>query len=203
MKRGAFRGRAPEPWGWDGRTQREFFVEHPNLSGVSGSGESITSTVQKANIVRHPAKIASEAGLEVIGETGTADDALSVWRAFNRASVTPTVRISDLDADDAVLDTLDRTWEETSRRQGLMSPTGEFLMSVGGTTVTPWLRVRWRDNARVHLLSTVFGAPEFITSDLGRTVSMGVSTEEDEYWILVAHTNPDTGGTSVLDPRTP
>lgn len=127
-------------------------------------------------------------GLARIGHAGTVEDVQAAWKAFSSVGAEPVVRISD--ALDAVsLATLDHTWRSMADQLGVISDAGEFLLTVSGEGAfdLPWFRVRTGTVAHVRDLGMYAGEPDFIASDLERSVSIAVSTEESEFWILVAH----------------
>jgi hypothetical protein len=82
---------------------------------------------------------------------------------------------------------------------GLISPLGEFLLSVqdSGEDVGQWLHVRLTASFDIARLGANEFAPEFVATDLDRHVSTCVSTEEDDFQIFISYTDPLTGGTPV------
>ncbi|MGW8566504.1 hypothetical protein [Isoptericola sp. NPDC055881] len=132
-----------------------------------------------------PYEIVRRAGFEVLGTEGTVDEVRDVWREFSSASAVPTVRIADDDPDPSAVDT---AWTRVVTSTGLLSSAGEFLLSVSatGTHDAAWLRVRAGADARVFDLGPYTGEPDFVATNMGREVSVAVTSEEDETWILVS-----------------
>jgi hypothetical protein len=130
---------------------------------------------------------AARAGLTVLGETGTVEDVREVWRSSVSVSAVPSVRVPD-DQETLSLDALESAWNTTARTHGVISDTGEFLLSVSGpgTHDRPWTRVRAEGAVKVQELGHNRDEPEFVASDLARSVTMAVTTEEYEFWILAA-----------------
>ncbi|MFD6177527.1 MULTISPECIES: hypothetical protein [unclassified Isoptericola] len=95
----------------------------------------------------------------------------------------PTVRVPDGDG------SLADAWVRVAGEEGLVSPTGELLLSVGGVGSwdLPWVRVRADSPLPLRILGPVEGQPEFVASDVGRRVEVAVTSEEDETRILVSH----------------
>lgn len=143
--------------------------------------------------------IAERAGLAVLGQEGTSDEVRAVWRYFASVSAVPAVRISDSDDDPLALE---RSWAWVMTTTELVSPSGEFLLSVSapGSFDLPWLRVRSDDEVRVRQLGLYDGEPDFVATDLDRTVAVAVTSEEDETWVLVASGDSMPTG-DRLEPR--
>ncbi|WP_454860618.1 hypothetical protein [Promicromonospora soli] len=128
------------------------------------------------------------AGLTRLGESGTPEDVQSAWKMFVSVNAEPFVRISDA-LGEVSLSTLEQTWKALAAELGIISGSGEFLLTVGGkgTLGLPWFHVRAAGRLAIRDLGMYPGVPEFIASSLDRSVSIAVSTEESEFWILVAH----------------
>ncbi|PJI93542.1 hypothetical protein [Luteimicrobium subarcticum] len=142
---------------------------------------------------------AERSGLTVTGSYGSAEDVWSVWRAFVVVSAIPARRIPDTD-DGTEMRRLQEAWLDSARTAGVVSSTGEFLLSVqSSTAIGPWTRVRLGVDFDISGLGLTWAVPEFVASDVDRTVSIGVSTEEDDYQIFVSRTDPVTGATDVPD----
>jgi hypothetical protein len=134
-----------------------------------------------------PIDAIERAGLTRLGQFGTPEDVQSAWRPFVSVNAEPFVRISDV-LGEISLSTLEQTWSALAIELGIISSSGEFLLTVGGegTLGLPWFRVRTTGRLTVRDLGMYPGEPEFIASSLDRSVSIGVSTEESDFWILVA-----------------
>ncbi|MFE6971928.1 hypothetical protein [Isoptericola sp. NPDC057653] len=132
-----------------------------------------------------PDEIVRRAGFEVLGTEGTVDEVRDVWREFSSASAVPTVRIADDDPDPSAVET---AWTRVVASTGLVSSTGEFLLSVSatGTHDAAWLRVRAGADARVLDLGPHDGEPDLVATNVGRDVTVAVTSEEEETWILVS-----------------
>lgn len=132
-----------------------------------------------------PYETVRRAGFEVLGTEGTVEEVRDVWRTFSSGSAVPTVRIADENPDSSAVET---AWTRVVESTGLLSSTGEFLLSVSatGSHDAAWLRVRAGADARVLDLGPYDGEPDFVATNMGRTVSVGVTSEEDETWILVS-----------------
>lgn len=126
-------------------------------------------------------------GLTRLGQLGTSEDVQSAWKAFSSVQAEPVVRISD-SLEELSLVMLEHTWGAMVAELGVISDQGEFLLTVGGegTSGMPWFHVRTDDGPTIRDLGMYPGEPEFIASSLDRSVSIAVSTEESEFWILVA-----------------
>jgi hypothetical protein len=144
-------------------------------------------------------ELAARAGLEVIGQQGTAEDARSVWKAIISGAAVPIDRIPETDDYDHDAALLEAAWDQIALEHGLVSHSGEFLLSVegDGDALGAWTRVCRRRAIAIRELGQNPGIVEFVASDLARTVSVGVTTEEDDYQIFVAYTDPATGETPV------
>jgi hypothetical protein len=131
--------------------------------------------------------VIDRAGLTHLGQSGTSEDVQSAWKPFVSVNAVPFVRISDA-LEEISLSTLEQTWRALAAELGIISNSGEFLLSVGGqgTLGLPWFRVRTTGRLTIRDLGMSPGEPEFIASSLDRSVSIGVSTEESDFWILVA-----------------
>jgi len=140
--------------------------------------------------VTDPFEIARRAGFEVLGQEGTVEEVRDAWRAFSSTSAVPTVRIDDEDPDPLAVET---AWSRVAGSNGLVAPSGEFLLSISatGTHALPWLRVKAGADARVLELGPYDGEPDFVATNLGRDVSVAVTSEEDETWILVSSARPE------------
>lgn len=132
-------------------------------------------------------EVIGQAGLTWLGESGAAEDVQSAWKAFSSVQAEPVVRISD-SLEELSLVALERTWGAMAAELGVISDQGEFLLTVGseGTFGMPWFHVRTGGGPIIRDLGMYPGEPEFIASSLDRSVSIAVSTEESEFWILVA-----------------
>lgn len=132
-------------------------------------------------------EIIDGSGLTRLGQAGTAEDVQSAWNSFSSVRAEPVVRISD-SLEEVSLALLDQTWRAMADRLGLVSSEGEFLLTVSGegTFSLPWFHVRADEGVAVSDLGTYPGEPDFIASSLDRSVSIAVSTEESDFWILVA-----------------
>lgn len=139
---------------------------------------------------------ATRAGLVVLGEVGSSEDAHSVWRAFTPGRAVPTVRVPATE-DDGDMRDLQNTWLARARASKVISEAGEFLLSIetSHTSVGPWLHVRLGAAFDISGLGLDRYQPEFVVSDLGRRACMAVFTDEDEYWIFSSRTDPETGRT--------
>ena len=126
-------------------------------------------------------------GLVRLGYVGTVEDVQSAWKAFSSVGAEPVVQVSDV-LEEVSLATLDHTWRTMADQLGIISDAGEFLLTVSGEGAfdLPWFRVRAGTVVLVRDLGMYAGEPDFIASDLDRSVSIAVSTEESEFWILVA-----------------
>ncbi|MFE5339615.1 hypothetical protein ACFQ80_05315 [Isoptericola sp. NPDC056578] len=135
--------------------------------------------------VTDPLETVRRAGFEALGTEGTVEEVRAVWRAFSSVSAVPTVRIADGDPDPSAVET---AWARVVDTTGLVSSSGEFLLSVSatGTHDAAWLRVQAGADARVLDLGPRDGEPDFVATNVGRTVSVAVTSEEDETWILVS-----------------
>lgn len=131
-------------------------------------------------------EIIDGSGLTRLGQAGTAEDVQAAWKSFSSVRAEPVVRISD-SLEEVSLALLDQTWRALADRLGLISGEGEFLLTVSGegTFGLPWFRVRADESVAVSDLGTYPGEPDFIASSLDRSVSIAVSTEESDFWILV------------------
>jgi hypothetical protein len=136
-----------------------------------------------------PLTTAREAGFTVIGHEGTAEEAWAVWRMFIAGSAVPTLRVPDDDPDPHAVEA---AWVHITAATGLFDTSGEFLLSVGGegTSRLPWIRVRTAPDAQILALGLTYGVPEFVATSIDRSVAIGVTSEEDETWILVADDRP-------------
>jgi hypothetical protein len=132
-------------------------------------------------------EVIDRAGLTWLGEFGTPEDVQSAWKTFSSVSAEPLVRISDA-LEEASLSTLERMWSAVAAELGIISSTGELLLTVSGkgTFGLPWFHVRTAGRLAIRDLGMYPGEPEFIASRLDRSVSIAVSTEESDFWILVA-----------------
>lgn len=132
-------------------------------------------------------EVIDQAGLTRLGESGTPEDVQSAWKTFSSVSTEPFVRISDA-LEEVSLSTLEQTWSALAAELGIISSTGEFLLTVSGegTFGLPWFHVRTAGRLAIRDLGMYPGEPEFIASSLDRSVSIAVSTEESDFWILVA-----------------
>ena len=127
-----------------------------------------------------------ESGLTRLGQSGTPEDVRSAWKAFSSAHADPVVRISD-SLEEVSLATLEQTWNSMAEQLGVVSGDGEFLLTVSGegTFGLPWFHVRASTAVAVRDLGMYPREPDFIASSLDRSVSIAVSTEESDFWILV------------------
>ena len=142
----------------------------------------------------HNAETLARAGLTLLGEAGTAEDAQSAWRVFVSMDAEPSVRISD-ELGEISGAVLDQVWSVVARQTGVISDDGEFLLSVSGVGAAqrPWLHVRADGIPSVRELGPNPGEPEFVASSLDRSATVGVTTEEYEIWILVADATAESG----------
>jgi hypothetical protein len=126
-------------------------------------------------------------GLTRLGQSGTPDDVQSAWKAFSSVHAEPVVRISDA-LEETSLVALEQTWSTMAASLGVVSDRGEFLLTVSGegTFGLPWFHVRANKQFSIRDLGMESDEPDFIASSLDRSVSIAVSTEESEFWILVA-----------------
>jgi hypothetical protein len=133
-----------------------------------------------------PVDVIDRAGLARLGESGTPEDVQSAWKMFSSLGTEPFARISDA-LGEVSLSTLEQTWSALATELGVISSTGEFLLTVSGerTFGLPWFHVRTAGRLGIGDLGTYPGEPEFIASSLDRSVSIAVSTEEADFWILV------------------
>jgi hypothetical protein len=131
--------------------------------------------------------VSDQAGLTRLGESGTPEDVQSAWKTFSSVSTEPFVRISDA-LEEVSLSTLEQTWSALAAELGIISSAGEFLLTVSGegTFGLPWFHVRTAGRLAIRDLGMYPGEPEFIASRLDRSASIAVSTEESDFWILVA-----------------
>jgi hypothetical protein len=127
-----------------------------------------------------------QAGLTWLGESGTPEDVQSAWVTFASVNAEPFVRISDA-LEEVSLSTLEQTWSALAAELGVLSGSGEFLLTVGskGTFGLSWFRVRAAGRLAIRDLGMYPGEPDFIASSLDRSVTIAVSTEESDFWILV------------------
>jgi hypothetical protein len=132
---------------------------------------------------------AAPGGLTVLGEAGTAEDVRAVWRSFTSVGAVPIVRVPD-DTDGSSLDALELAWNTVARTHCVIADAGEFLLSVSGpgTHDRPWTRVRAAGAVKVRELGHYSDEPEFVASDIARSVTIAVTTEEHEFWILTGRT---------------
>ncbi|PJI93553.1 hypothetical protein CLV34_2128 [Luteimicrobium subarcticum] len=68
-----------------------------------------------------------------MGSYGSPEDVWSVWSAFVVVSAIPARRISDTD-DGTEMRRLQEAWLDFARSTGVLSSTGEFLLSVQSST---------------------------------------------------------------------
>lgn len=136
----------------------------------------------------------ARAGLALLGSAGTAEDVQSAWKAFISVDAEPWIRISDA-LDEASGTVLEQAWIVVARQMGVISGGGEFLLTVEGkgTFGKPWLHVRTQGSPTIRDLGPYSGQPGFIASNLDRSATVGVSTEEYEFWILVVRNEESLG----------
>jgi hypothetical protein len=101
--------------------------------------------------------------------------------------------------DERDLDELQSAWDREASRQKLLSEGAEFLLSISseGNSERGWLHVRATGPINIAALDEHPGWPCFVASNLSRTVSLGVLSEEHEYLVLVSRTDPATGETPI------
>ena len=136
--------------------------------------------------------VIDRSGLTRLGQSGTPEDVQSAWKSFSSVQAVPVVRISD-SLEEVSLDALEQTWNAMAAQLGVISSSGEFLLTVGGegTFGIPWFHVRAHGNPAIRDLGMYPDEPDFIASSLDRSVSIAVSTEESEFWILVARNSSE------------
>ncbi|THV36475.1 hypothetical protein [Glycomyces buryatensis] len=129
----------------------------------------------------------AQAGLALLGEAGTPADVQSAWKVFASADAKPSVRVSD-SLGETSLTILDQAWNAMANQLNIISGDGEFLLTVEGegTFGKPWLHVRTDGRPTIRDLGPYPGEPGFIASSLDRSAMVAVSTEEYEFWVLVA-----------------
>lgn len=132
-------------------------------------------------------EIIDESGLARLGHAGTMEDVQSAWKTFSSVRAEPIVRISD-SLEEVSLATLEHTWRSMADQLGVLSSSREFLLTVSGEGAfdLPWFRVRAEAGMAVRDLGMYPGEPDFVASSLDRSVSIAVSTEESEFWILAS-----------------
>lgn len=165
-----------------GKVLRGRYFTTPPAATDRADGAATSSPAEGS----HGAQPLVRAGLTLLGEAGTAEDVRSVWRMHASASAEPSVRISD-ELGEVSGAVLDQAWMVVARQTGVISDDGEFLLSVSGVGAfdRPWLHVRADGIPSVRELGPNPGEPEFVASSLDRSVTVAVSTEEYEVWILV------------------
>lgn len=127
-------------------------------------------------------------GLEIVSreiprQVPTVLDAIRVVASVNTR---PTATVTDSDPD--AVGVLDELWRSNSSSTALRSDPDGFLFALPGAGASEkgWAHVRDphgdRLPSRVH---EVMGAPEFIAMAAGGEFLCAVSTEDDDYWLVV------------------
>ncbi|MEU5404294.1 PE-PGRS family protein [Streptomyces sp. NPDC005963] len=129
-------------------------------------------------------------GLRIAGDWRTEEvvPPRAAWRLVVAREARPTVSVR---ADRADLVTeLNAQWRRLGTESGLFGGDGVFLIDVAGNWTgcapRPWTRVQLTEQWDLAgVLGERPGQPEFITLSLDGDTLLGVTTEEDEVWLIV------------------
>ncbi|MBA8823308.1 hypothetical protein FHX42_000637 [Saccharopolyspora lacisalsi] len=128
-----------------------------------------------------------KAGLAVIGPETNAQipDPEQAWKAVSNLEIRPSATIAE-DADDA-LEQVNQEWLTHAHDKKIINPDGSFLVSISapGSFRLPWARVQLSPSIRLAQELTAFpGQPEFVAMATDGSAACGVTSEEDEYWVV-------------------
>jgi hypothetical protein len=133
------------------------------------------------------------AGLHVVRDAAELDvpDPMEAWAQVVGGRVVPATTIAA--ASVSSLEDVNRAWAELARAAQVIGESGEFFIAVAGvgSATLPWAHVRTDGEARMaQVLGLVPGEPEFVAMATTGTTICAVTTEEDEYWIIVSELRP-------------
>ncbi|GAA2220433.1 hypothetical protein GCM10010413_09520 [Promicromonospora sukumoe] len=117
--------------------------------------------------------------LEILPDSGALNGA---WRRVIRGDVVPDLRVPDVDRA-STLENLAARWLECMRRWGVADEGENFLIGLPGSPPEVALATMTGE-VDLSPLGLCPGEPEFVASNLDRTVAVGVTAEEREFWIV-------------------
>ncbi|MFD7023414.1 hypothetical protein [Promicromonospora sukumoe] len=117
--------------------------------------------------------------LEILPDGGALNGA---WRRVIRGDVVPDLRVPDIDRASA-LENLAARWLGCMRRWGVADEGENFLIGLPGSRPEVAL-VKMTGKVDLSPLGLSPREPEFVASNLDRTVAVGVTAEEREFWIV-------------------
>ncbi len=117
--------------------------------------------------------------LETLPDCGALNGA---WRRVIRGDFVPELRVPDLDRA-STLENLAARWLGCMRHWGVADDGEDFLIGLPGSPPEVAL-VKMACEVDLSPLGLCPGEPEFVASNLDRTVAVGVTAEEREFWIV-------------------
>ncbi|MEV5944799.1 hypothetical protein [Streptomyces sp. NPDC051994] len=130
------------------------------------------------------------AGLHITGDWKTEEvvPPRAAWRPVVAGEASPTVSVR-ADRADLVAE-LNAQWHRLGTESGIFGGDGVFLIDVAGNWTgcapRPWTRVRLTEQWNLAgVLGERPGQPEFVTLSMDGDTLLGVTTEEDEVWLIV------------------
>lgn len=124
----------------------------------------------------------SAAGLELLEILPDGGALNGAWRRVIRGDVVPDLRVPDVDRA-STLENLAARWLECMRRWGVADEGEKFLIGLPGSPPEVAL-AKMTGEVDLSPLGLCPGEPEFVASNLDRTVAIGVTVEEREFWIV-------------------
>lgn len=127
------------------------------------------------------------AGLEVLGTTPGVLSTEEAWKRVVNGNVTPTSTV-DYEADGYLADVAGE-WRRLAAEHGIVDADETFLISLPGpgSWGSPWTIVRRTSTTSLtEGLADEHGELEFVTAARDGSAVLGVTTEEDGIWLIVA-----------------
>jgi hypothetical protein len=129
------------------------------------------------------------AGLNVLDENVLNDRfrPSDAWKRIIGVNMSPIVVVDDSGEDSAAI--VGSEWATHAKRLGILGENAAFLISVAGkgALTAPWAKAELAVSGMdVGRLGTSPGEPEFVTKGIDGDVVLGVTTEENGIWLIVA-----------------